>query len=44
MVDARRGGHEDVARNGISMGMDTDTIVKLTGLTFEEVEGLRVTK
>ena len=32
---------EAIARNAIKMGMDTDTIVKLTGLTHEEVDALR---
>ena len=43
MVDAEREGITKVARNAIDMGMDTDTIVKLTGLTRKEVEGLLVT-
>ena len=30
-----------IARNAIGMGMDTDTINKLTGLIFEETESLR---
>ena len=32
-----------IARNGINMGFDTDTIIKLTGLTFEEIEQLKKT-
>jgi predicted transposase/invertase (TIGR01784 family) len=32
---------EEVARNAVSMGVDTDTIAKLTGLTREEIEALR---
>ena len=41
MGGARREGHTDVARNAIKMGMDTDTIIKLTGLTSEEIETLK---
>jgi predicted PilT family ATPase len=33
-----------IARNAIEMDMPIDTIVKLTGLTCKEVEGLRVSK
>jgi len=44
-VDARREGSAnkaiEVARNAINMGMDTDIIIKLTGLTREEIESLR---
>ena len=43
MVDAEREGITKVARNAIDMGMDMDTIVKLTGLARKEVEGLLVT-
>ena len=31
---------ENIARNAISMGMETDMIVQLTGLTHEEIETL----
>ena len=33
----------EIARNAISLGLDTDTIIKLTGLTREEIEALRIT-
>ncbi|MCL2152774.1 MAG: Rpn family recombination-promoting nuclease/putative transposase [Oscillospiraceae bacterium] len=39
--NARRKEKAEIARNAIGMGMDTDTIVKLTGLTREEAEALR---
>ena len=31
----------EIARNAIKMGLDTDMIIKLTGLPYEEVEKLR---
>ena len=34
-------GREKIARNALQMNMPTDDIVKLTGLTREEVEKLR---
>jgi predicted transposase/invertase (TIGR01784 family) len=37
---ARREGHVDVAIKAIGMGMDIDTIVKLTGLSRDEIETL----
>ena len=40
MGGARREGHFDVARNAKSMGMDIDTIIKLTGLERTEIENL----
>jgi len=40
-VEARRSGIKLVAQNAIDMGMDTDTIIKLTGMTHNEVDGLR---
>jgi predicted transposase/invertase (TIGR01784 family) len=40
-VDAKRAGIKLVAQNAIGMGMDTDTIIKLTGMTYDEVDGLR---
>ena len=40
-VEARRSGIKLVAQNAIDMGMDTDTIIKLTGMTHIEVDGLR---
>jgi len=40
MVDSKREGIRQVARNAMEMGMDTDTIIKLTGLTREEVKNL----
>ena len=39
-ITAERAGVKFVARNAIKMGMDTDTIVKLTSLTRTEVENL----
>jgi len=39
--NARRKKTVEIARNAIGMGMDIDTIVKLTGLTPDEVEALR---
>ena len=42
MVDgAEKSARIDVAQNAINMGMDTDTIIKLTGLTEKEVESLQ---
>ena len=45
MVDAERGGRyqqaKETVRNALSMNMDTDTIIKLTGLTYKEVEDIR---
>ena len=45
-LDARRAGAAnrdiEIAQNAIAMGMDTETIIKLTGLTYEKVEDLRV--
>ena len=41
MEGARLDGMFEVARNGISMGMDTPSIITLTGLTHDEIEGLR---
>jgi len=41
MGGARKEGHIDVARNAIEMGMDVDTIIKLTGLTQNEIEILK---
>jgi predicted transposase/invertase (TIGR01784 family) len=38
---AEQKAKDNIARNAIDMGMDTDTIIKLTGLTRAEVEGLR---
>ena len=38
MVD---GKVRDIARNAINMGMNTDTIIKLTGLNREEIESLQ---
>jgi len=42
---ARREGRAeeraDIARNAISIGVDIDMIIKLTGLSREEIEGLR---
>ena len=35
-------GRLEVARNALRMGMSIDDIVKLTGLTHEEVQGLPV--
>jgi predicted transposase/invertase (TIGR01784 family) len=47
MVDARREGKyeqaAETAINAIVMGMDIDTIIKLTGLSRDEVEGLHNT-
>ena len=47
MVDARRDGRAegliDVARNLLSEGDSIDRVIKVTGLTREEVEGLLVT-
>jgi hypothetical protein len=40
-VDAEREGILKVARNAMGMGMDTDTIIKLTSLPRAEVENLR---
>ena len=40
-VTLEKVGIKSVARNAIIMGMDTDTIVKLTNLTHAEVENLR---
>jgi hypothetical protein len=44
MVDAERGGRHKQATettlNAKGMGMDTDTIIKLTGLSRDEVNGL----
>ena len=34
-------GKEEIARNALQMNMPTSDIVKLTGLTHEEVENLR---
>jgi predicted transposase/invertase (TIGR01784 family) len=44
MVDARRGGHEDVARNLLKMRMPLEQIVEATGLSLDEVNGLQVTE
>jgi len=45
-VDARRAGASDksieIARNAMDMGMDINTIIKLTGLTREEIESLQI--
>ncbi len=30
----------DIARNAVDMGMDTDTIIKLTGLARKEIKAL----
>jgi predicted transposase/invertase (TIGR01784 family) len=38
---AERRGKAEVARNAINMGLDIETIAKLTGLTREEIEKLR---
>ena len=40
-MDAKRAGIKLVAQNAIGMGMDTDTIIKLTGMTCDEVDDLR---
>ena len=42
MVDARRTGHTDVARNLLKMDMPVDQITISTGLTREEVENLKI--
>ena len=42
-MDARRGGHADVARNMIADGEPVERIIKYTGLTHKEVEELLVT-
>ena len=34
----------EFTRNAINLGLDTDAIIKLTGLTREEIEALRDTK
>jgi len=41
LVDSKREGIKLVAKNAINMSMDTDTIIKLTGMTYDEVEYLR---
>jgi hypothetical protein len=41
MVDARRDGHVDVARNLLSMNLPLDQIAAATGLSHAEVENLR---
>ena len=42
LIVARDEGIISVARNALDMDMSIDTIIKLTGLTREEVEGLSV--
>jgi hypothetical protein len=41
LATARREGISAVARNALSMGFETDEIVKLTGLSRGEIEALR---
>ena len=43
MGGARREGINLTARNAINMGMDTEIIIKLTGLSREEIDNLRHT-
>ena len=40
-VEGKVEGRTEVARNAIDIGMDIDMIIKLTGLTFEEIESLK---
>jgi len=40
LVNARRAEKRDIARNALQMNMTIDDIVRLTGLTSEEIEGL----
>jgi len=40
---AKKEGILLVARNALSMGLSADDIIKLTGLTREEIESLKVT-
>jgi hypothetical protein len=41
MATAEDRGVQKVALNAVAMGMDIATIIKLTGLTREEIERLR---
>jgi predicted transposase/invertase (TIGR01784 family) len=41
MAGAERRGKTEVARNALGMGFKTDEIVKLTGLTHDEIERLK---
>jgi len=38
-----KGAIINVARNALNMGLSVDDIIKLTGLTHEEVDALQVT-
>lgn len=39
--EGRKEGRKEVAINAINMGLDTATITRLTGLTYQDVENLR---